>query len=222
MMPATTVDSELSRLELVQLGPTFVVDSVALRARDGRSTALTIQDCGKGLLRITKIEDGIKYWRGDLLNLAGTLFGEESSQLLDPELLDEKESADEMRVAEKVSPVTRAHSPSWDHSFAVVKLAEPEQVEWLDRARGEGWSARTLVTEMAKAKAGGKTVLKFWLIVGPIETEAKREALAKKVESEGFSVKRQEKLKKVPKPKKGPVTARAKRSTPKAATRRRA
>ncbi len=203
-------DDELTRLELVRLGAPFVVDSVALTRRTDTGVPPTLQECGQALTRIIHISDAVKYWAGDVLNLAGTLFGEDASQLLDPDLLDEKESREWQRVAEKVDPVTRAHAPSWEHAQAVAKLATPQQVEWLDKARGEDWSARKLASELAQFGAKGKTQMRFWLVV-ECGTEARRDKLAGQLEAQGFSIKKQEALRKVPKPKKAKAAATAQR-----------
>lgn len=216
----TPTTQELPGLELVELGPTFVVDSVALAPRSGNGP-VTVESCSKALVRITKIKDAVRYWRGDVMNLAETLFKEEGSQLLDADLMDEQEAKDECLVSGKVGPVARSHSPSWDHSKAVVRLPEPEQFEWLDRARSEDWSARKLASEIAQSKAKGKTVMKFWLIV-ECGTEARMEKLAAELVPKGYNVKRQEKLRKVAKEKKGPVTAQRKhKGAPKMNTRKR-
>jgi hypothetical protein len=219
--PATAeVELDLPGLELVPLGPPFVVDSVGLAQRGGPPT---LKQCGYALSRITRIKDAVRYWRGDLMNLTEGLFAEEASQVIDSDLLDEAEAKAEMFVAKHVAPTTRAHAPSWEHAKVVAALKAEKQVEWLDKARGEGWSARKLQTALAQAGAQGKTVMRFWLVV-ECGTEAKRDALGEKLEREGYGVKRQEAMRKVPKQKKskkGPVTARAKRATPKASTRRR-
>ncbi len=214
MTPTQTDDAVSARsLELVSLGAPFVVDSVALTRRTDTGAPPTLQECGQALARIIRISDAVKYWAGDVLNLAGTLFGEDASQLLDPDLLDEKESREWQRVAEKVDPVTRAHAPSWEHAQVVAKLATPQQLEWLDKARADDWSARKLASELAQFAAQGKTTMRFWLVV-ECGTEAKRDRLADRLEGEGFSIKKQEALRKVAKPKKerkGPVTAQRKR-----------
>lgn len=214
------VERDLPGLELVPLGPPFVVDSLALERRG--SVSPTLEQLGSALRRVTKIKDAVRYWRGDLLNLTEGLFAEEASQIIDHDLLDEVEAKQEIYVSKNVAPTTRAHAQSWDHARVVGGLKLEKQVEWLDKSRAEDWSARKLATELGKAAANGKTVMRFWLVV-ECGTEAKRDALGKKLESEGFIVKRQEKLKKVAKPKrekKGPVTARMKRA-PKASTKRR-
>jgi hypothetical protein len=219
--PATAeVELDLPGLELVPLGPPFVVDSAGLAQRGGPPT---LEQCGSALRRITRIKDAVRFWRGDLMNLTEGLFAEEASQVIDSDLLDEAEAKAEMFVAKHVAPTTRAHAPSWEHAKVVAALKAEKQVEWLDKARGEGWSARKLQTALAQAGAQGKTVMRFWLVV-ECGTEAKRDALGEKLEREGYGVKRQEAMRKVPKQKKskkGPVTARAKRATPKASTRRR-
>jgi hypothetical protein len=158
------------------------------------------------------------------MNLAEGLFAEEASQVIDSDLLDEAEAKAEMFVAKHVAPTTRAHAPSWEHARVVAALKAEKQAEWLDKARAEGWSARKLQTALAQAGAQGKTVMRFWLVV-ECGTEAKRDALGDKLEREGYGVKRQEAMRKVPKPKKakkGPVTAqRRQRGATKMNTRRR-
>lgn len=222
MTPQTAeVDRDLPGLELVPLGPPFVVDSVAL---ERRGAAPTLDQCGGALRRITKIMDGAKYWRGDLLNLSEGLFAEEASQIIDHELLDESAAKAEMFVAKHVAPTTRAHAQSWDHARVVAGLKVEQQVEWLDKSRADDWSARKLATEIGKDAAGGKTVVRYWLVV-ECGTEAKRDKLAEDLGAKGFTVKKQEAMKKVPKPKKakkGPVTAQKKhRGAPKMNTRKR-
>lgn len=220
MSPSSAaIDRELPGLELVPLGPPFVVDSVAL---ERRGPSPTLEQCGSALDRVKKVYSGVRYWLGDLMNLTETLFQEEASQYIDASYLSEQEVKDYRRVAEKVAPTTRAHAPSWEHARAVCHLLKEEQVEWLDKARGEDWSARKLSSEVqAAAAVKGKTVMKFWLVV-ECGTEAKRDTLASRLTSEGFSIKKQEKLVKVKKAKKGPVTAQKKRKgAPKMNTRKR-
>ncbi len=153
-----------------------------------------------------------------------TLFSEEAAQVIDQSYLSEAEVKAYGLVAKCVLPPTRSHAPSWDHAKAVVGVKDPEkQVEWLDRARAEAWSARKLASEIAQAGANGKSVMRWWLVV-EAGTEAKRDKLADRLEVEGFTVKRQEKLKKIEKPKREKkaakvVTAR-KRSSKRPAKRR--
>ncbi len=204
-------DRELPGLELVVLGSNFVVDSVALERRGPVSP--TLQQCGGALLRITKVLSGARYWRGDILNLTEGLFAEEASQVIDQEHLTEAEAKAEMYVAKNVKPTTRAHAQTWDHAKAVAGLKDEDQVEWLDKSRADDWSARKLSSEIASSKAEpGKTVMRFWLVV-ECGTEAKRDKLAEELTREGFTIKKQEKLSKVKKPKKakkGPITAKGK------------
>jgi hypothetical protein len=213
----TTVTEQLAQGEraLVPMNDEhLIVDEHALAPLG--SLPVTIQHCDRALKRINAIIGAGRFWRGDLLNLAGTLFGEEASQIIDAESLDEKEAAAERFVAEHVKPSTRAYAPSWEHARVVAKLADEVQVEWLERARSEGWSAGKLRTELAK-EGKAKTFLQ-WFCVVDCGTEAKRDKLAEKLEGEGFTVLKRDKVKKQPKPKKakkakGEVTA--KRRTPK-------
>lgn len=219
---AGETEPELPGFEIVPLGASFVVGSTALERRG--PDAPTLYQCGAALRRVTKIIAFDRFWRGDLLNLTEGLFAEEASQVIDHELMDEADVKIERLVSAKVAPTTRSHAQSWDHARAVVNLKSDKQVEWLDKSRGEGWSARKLATELAKAAAGGKTVMRFWLVV-ECGTEAKRDKLAETLTADGFAVKRQEGMKKVRKPKrakKGPVTAQKKRrGAPKMNTRKR-
>lgn len=172
--------------------------------------------------RLKRIHGAVKFWIGDLLAMGESLFSEEASQVIDRSYLSEQEVKGYTSVARAVAPSVREHAPSWDHCRAVSRLPAEQQTEWLDRARAEGWSARKLGSEVAQAQADGKTVMRWWLIV-EAGTEHKRDTLADRLEGEGFTVKRQEKMAKVPKrAKKGLVTAKKKRQgLPKMNTRKR-
>ncbi len=211
-------DRDLPGMELVVLAAPFVVDGVALAKRDAMNA--TFGQCDDGLQRLKRIYGAARYWLGDLMLLTEGLFAEEASQLIDESFLSEKEVKDFCYVAGKVRPTTRAHAQSWDHAKAVAHLPDEDQVEWLDRARAGGstsgadepWSARKLATEIGKAEAGGKTVMRWWLVV-ECGTEAKRDKLADRLEGEGYGVKKSEKLSKVAKPKrkkKAAITAQKK------------
>ena len=187
----------------------LVVDSVALTTRGGSPTFDQWSDAAD---RLRKIHGAVKFWIGDLLNMGETLFSEEASQVIDQSFLSEQEVKQYTLVAKQVAPTTRSHAQSWDHAKAVIGLKAEEQEEWLDKSRAEDWSSRKLSTEIAKAKSDGKSVMRWWLVV-ECGTEAKRDKLAERLEGEGFGIKRQEKLAKVPKAKrarKGPVTAQKK------------
>jgi hypothetical protein len=210
-------DTEISPSNnLVVLAAPFVVDGVALAKREMMSA--TFAQCDDGLQRLKRIYGAARYWLGDLMNLTEGLFAEEASQLIDESFLSEAEVKAFTFVAAKVQPTARAHAPSWEHAKVVAVLPHEEQLEWLDKARAEAWSARKLASEVAQAKAGGKTVMRFWLVV-ECGTEARRDKLADRLEGEGYGVKRSEKLAKAPKvkrAKKGPVTAQRKqRGAPK-------
>ena len=207
--------------DLVPLGPPFSVDRVSLIQSGAAPPSLA--QCGTAFHRICKINDWIRYGRGDLMNITEGLFAEEASQVIDHELLTEAEAKAEMFVSSRVSRTTRMHSPSWEHSRSVAALDQGAQLQWLDRARAEGWTARKLATEISQATSDGKTFMKWFLIVDT-PTEAKRDKLAEQLQADGWTVSKKEAVKKVPKAKKRKpkkeITARA-RKAPEASTRRR-
>ncbi len=198
--------------ELVPLSDVrLVVDSVALGMLGGSPS---FEQWSTAAERLKKVHGAVKFWIGDLLAMGESLFAEEASQVIDQSYLSEAEVKQYVYVAKGVTPTVRAHAPSWDHCKAVVGLKTEEQEEWLDKARAEDWPARKLSSEIASAKAGGKTVMRFWLVV-ECGTEARRDKLAGELTTRGFSIKKQEKLAKVKlakRKKKEPVTAKKKRS----------
>ena len=200
----------LPGMELVPLGPAFVVDSLAL---DRRGAPATFAQCEGGLARLKTIYGAARYWLGDLMNLTEGLFAEESSQLIDASFLSEANVKAFTFVSKNVAATTRAHAQSWDHAKVVAALKVEDQVDWLDRSRADDWTARKLANEIAQAKADGKTVMRWWLVV-ECGSEAKRNKLADDLEARGgFIIKKQEKMAKVAKPKrkkKGPITAQKK------------
>ncbi len=211
-------------LTIIDLGEQLVVGTTALERRQSM-TIDSVQQLDRPMRHVSSIITFGRCYRGDLMNLAETLFGEEAAQIVDSEHLTEAEAAAEKYVASHVKPTTRAHAQSWEHMRAVADLKDEEQAEWLDRSRAESWSAGKLANEIRASKAGeGKTVMRFWLVV-ECGTEARRDKLADELGPRGYTVKRQEKLSKVAKPKKarkGPVTAQKKhKGTPKRNTRKR-
>ncbi len=209
--------------EILQLGPALAVGTTALEKR--HETRLdSVTQLEAPMRRLSTIITFARFYRGDLMLLSEGLFGEEAAQIVDAEHLTEAEAKAEKFVASKVKPTTRTHAQSWDHARVVALLSDEKQVDWLQRSKGDNWSAGKLATELAKASATGKTVMRWWLVV-ECRTEALRDKVAAELERRGHRVKRQEKLAKVAKParaKKGPVTAQKKhKGAPKRNTRRR-
>jgi hypothetical protein len=188
-------------LELVPFpAGALVVDSVALTTRGGSPS---FDHWAEAAERLRKVHGATKYWIGDLLNMGEGLFSEQASQVIDQSYLSEAEVKQYTYVAKQVAPTTRAHAQSWDHARVVAGLKPEAQAEWLDKSRAEDWSARKLASELAGALAEpGKTTMRWWLVV-ETKTEALRDKLAEELEGRGHGVKRQEKLTKVAKPKRG-------------------
>jgi len=213
---------DLPGFELVPLARNhLVVDSVALEVH---GEPPTFEQWSRGADHLKKIHGAVRFWLGDLINLGESLFLEEASQVIDQSFLSEKEVKDYSYVAKLVKPTVRAAAQSWEHCHAVARAgiqAPEKQREWLERSRGEDWTARKLATEIAMATLDGKTFMKWFLVVDT-PSEAKRDKLAEQLQADGWTVSKKEAVKKAPKAKKAKkeVTARAKKA-PKASTRRR-
>ena len=214
--------------QLVAVGAQFELGEHALTAP---GPPPTMAQCGDGLMRLSKVASRIKFWGGDLLALTETLFAEEAAQIIDSELMDEREVKAEIFVATHVAPRVRdlapAHDP-WGYCNAVAGLKPSEQEEFLLRAGENDWSLSKLRAEVAAAKAGGESKMRFLLIVD-VRTEALQEKVGAELEGRGYHVtkrtglRKEAKPKKAAKAKKGPVTAQRKhKGAPKMYTRRRA
>jgi len=177
----------------------------------------TLEEITKAAGKLKDIRGALRYWRGDLINLAEKLHPEQASQIVDADTFgDEAETNADRLVASKVDLAVRRASPSWEHSRAVAHLAHKDQVKWIQKALDEDWIASKLKTEVQAAEVGGKTGMRFLLIVDA-GTEAKQTKLAATLEKDGYKVtlrtgiKREAKAKKPKKLKAGAVTARAKK-----------
>lgn len=185
---------------------------------------------GKALLYLKVHAGRIRYLRGDLINLAEAALGEAASQVIDPEFIgDERDANEDRRVAKGVSPDLRVKAPSFDHARVIAHLKPAQQEKYLQQALDNDWIPSKLKTEVSAEGAGGKTAVRYLLIV-EVPTETRQEEWAKKLEAEGFSVTKRSSLKKDAKEKKaakggrkkkGEVTARKRRGAPKPYTRRR-
>lgn len=215
--------SEAEAQSLIQLGPPFRLTHAgyAVQANGGKPTT---QDFGKAFVYLKAHADRLRYLRGDLINLAESLLGEEASQVVDPEYVgDEKEAGEDRFVSKGVAPDVRLKAPSWQHAKVVAHLKPAQQEKYLQQALDEDWIPSKLKQEIQAAGSADKTALRFLLVVD-VKSEAKQKEWAKKLEAEGFSVTMRSSVKKEPKAaKKGKkeVTARKRRGAPKMYTRRR-
>lgn len=212
--------------QLVPLGAPFALTEHGLSAPFGPRP--TIEQCAAAAMKLKRIHGALAYWIGDFAELVETLHGEEASQIIDPEFLDEKTLSDYRFVAKSVGVPIRRMAPSWDHSKAVARLPPAKQEKWMQQSLDQDWIASKLKAEISADGAGGSTAMRFLIIVDA-KTEAKQKELAKKLESEGFVCTLRSGLKKEAKAKKakgggrkkGEVTARKRRGAPKMYTRRR-
>lgn len=199
--------------ELVTLGSKFHVTEHALVV--GTATAPTLEETAQAADKLKRIHDALKYWIGDVIRMAEGLFHEEASQIIDASFLDEKTINDCRFVSTRVDVDVRQLAPSWDHAKAVANLKPVDQKKYIQKALDENWIASKLKSEVQAASVGGKTGLRYLLIVDA-GTEPKQAALAKKLEGDGYGVTTRTGIKRDPKPAKKPkgkkeITARGKK-----------
>lgn len=184
-MTTTNRSGELILSEpVVPLGPPFGLTATTLVVHNG--DALTIEQAGEAAGRLKMVRGSLAYWMGDLIDIIEQRFGEQASQIIDPDFLDEKTVADYRFVAKNVAPPQRLLAPSWDHARAVASLKPAAQDKWLQRALDEDWIASKLKSEIAADGAGGDSAMRFLVIVDA-KTEAKQQALAKQLEADGYA-----------------------------------
>jgi hypothetical protein len=147
----------------------------------------TLEQCGHELHRLIKIRGGLDYNVGDLINLTEKLYGEDASQVIDAELIDERIASELRFVTTNVDEDIRKMSPGWEYSKAVAKLKKPAQLKWMQKALDEDWIAPKLKSEIAAEGVGGSSGMRYLLIVDA-KSETKQTELAKKLETDGFAV----------------------------------
>lgn len=197
---------EVNGTALVRLGPQFEVDEHGLTGHG----APTLEACAEAAQKLRAIYGAVQYWIGDFTRLTEATHGEQAAQVISGDFLDEKVIGECRAVAEAVTPELRALAPSFQHAKAVSRLKNPaQQRKWLQRALDEDWIASKLQTEVTAAGVGGKTGMRFLLIVDTL-TEAKQTKLAADLERDGFKVTKRTGVKHEKKGKPA-ITARAKR-----------
>lgn len=184
--------------ELVTLGAPFHVDGLTLSARNG----VTFEEAGAAALKLKQVHGALHWWIGDLIRLTEGLFHEEASQIIDQEFLDEKTITECRAVSASVGPDMRLMAPSWEHAKAISRLKPAEQKKFLQMCLDDSWTAAKLKSEVDAKSVGGKSGMRFILIVDA-GTEAKQTALAKALEKDGYSVTKRTGIKRVAKTKKG-------------------
>jgi len=184
-----TVDESIEDVDLgrghVILAPSpFVLDEFGLQA-DGAQPSLDV--CQQLAGQLKRVRGALNYWIGDLVTVTQRAHGEAASQVVDADWLPEKVVAECQFVAEHVGHDQRRIAPSWEHARAVAGLKPAQQVTLLQRALDEDWIASKLKSEVQASEAGGKTALRFLLIV-EVKTEAQQEKLAADLTTQGHRV----------------------------------
>ena len=111
-------------------------------------------DAGLGLLRqCGVVENGSRFWQGDLFLWLERHYPDELHQALSPEEFNLLRPY--IWVSERCPPEIR-HA-SWSHCRAVGAVPEAEREGWLIRADSEGWSVRDLKAALAMPAEGLRT-----------------------------------------------------------------
>lgn len=171
-------------VDLVPLAEPFHFRVVGLKSNGPKPT---LEQCGAALQRLAQVRRAIDYNLGDLINLTEKLHGEESAQVIDSDLIDERVASELRFVTKNVDEDIRALSPGWEYSKVVAKLKPKDQAKWIQQALEQDWIASKMKTEIEKSQHGGSTAMRYLLIVDT-KTEAKQNELAKKLEGDGFTV----------------------------------
>jgi N6-adenosine-specific RNA methylase IME4 len=116
----------------------------------------------------SNVEEVSGYWVGDLLAYADTRedWREKFDQMKSATGLAEQTLHNLTTISRRVRERERRASPSISHSKIVTKLEADEQLEWLERARTNGWTAVELA---ANLRSAGRTKI--------IEGQAKLEGM---------------------------------------------
>lgn len=196
-MSPTAVEELVHRVqddtELVPLAAPFHFGEHGLTVNGGPKP--TLADCADALRKVQRVAGAIRYCRGDLISYIEKVFKEEAAQVIDADLLDDKETRDDRFVAEHVLLPMRQKAPSWDHAKAIAGLPPAKQEKFLQAALDNDWIASKLKSEVQSDQVGGESKMRFLLIVD-CGTEAKQTAVADRLEKEGYGVTKRSGVKK--------------------------
>lgn len=105
---------------------------------------------GEFIKRIDKLN---KFAKGDYILFGQKIFGEMYSQAVDEfEWGDYNYLSKLVWVARNVPPHVRHYNLTWTHHHHVASMTEQEQVEWLDAAEANEWTARELKEEIKESR----------------------------------------------------------------------
>lgn len=130
---------------------------------------------------------GLQFMVGDWLRIGETLYGERAAQVIDARHWSESTVRAYRWVAEKVPAENRMLDRlDYAHHQAVAALAPREQKAWLKRACGDGEGRWTVPRLKAAIRNGSEPTETGWYVVVECASAAKRDALRKKLELEGY------------------------------------
>ena len=146
--------------------------------------------------QLRAIERHVQFWIGDWVNYGRDRWGEHAEQGMadDGEILAAEATGwkpatidQYARVARQVPPANRDPDLPFSHHREVADKPVEAQWPWLQKAKGENWTAERLRAEL-KREATPTADESCWIVVR-CTSPADREALASRLVSEGREVK---------------------------------
>jgi len=104
---------------------------------------------------VTRAHRSANHWMISMIEYIDSRkdWGDKRDQLISHETgLAEKTVGVYRSIAKSVPPANRLEGVGIGHLAVVAKLGEPEQREWLEKSRDEGWSRDELKSEIRSAK----------------------------------------------------------------------
>lgn len=179
----------LAPLMTVPIGEHFRITPTGLEVHGEPSFELC-ENFGE-LLRT--MENSIQFARGDFQNYMEARFGEQAAQALDASSGWASSTCRAYRwVSERVAPEDRRidQGLSFKHHMVVAALPPAQQRKWLDKAIGNGESEPWTVSRLTAAlKVGADLPQTKWYVLVECRSEAKQQALLKKLELDGHQCK---------------------------------
>lgn len=186
----TTQTTEIQTPALHRIGPDFepvIVDDhfmVTPQGLDVRGEP-DFDQCEIFWKKLRSMERGIQFAIGDAAKYLRSRWGEKADQIISAATGWSEGTVRAYEwTAEKV-PLNSRHMESltYSHHQAVAKLPPREQAKWLNKAAGGEWSVAKMKSEMKHEDYADRS---YWLTVR-CKSEAERDALQKRLESEGFT-----------------------------------
>ena len=185
---AESIDVAQDDLQTVKLGPHFEINATGLGIH-GRPSFDAFEALGETLRTLDR---SLQFAVGDFFREVEERFPQKASQLLDHTSWSESTLRVYRNTAKSVAPERRRMDVlTYSHHQVVAALPPRDQKRWLDRAaEGEerqGVQQPWAVSKLKQAiKTGTEPVVTAWRIIVTCDSEQKRDAVMKDLESRGL------------------------------------